>query len=86
MTQWTSKAKEYVKYEKEEFGKEIERNAVFTLMQLNQKRIEYGLSPKKRIDMEVLKQTVLNLIVDTTYGDAKRTENNFVENKGGMYQ
>ena len=86
IVQWTSKAKEYVNYEKEEFAKEIERNAVFTLMQLNQKRLQYGLPTKKRIDIEVLKETVLNLINDTTYGDASRTKNNFVENKGGMYQ
>ena len=85
MIQWTSKARQMIQQESEEYGKELKQYALLTLNQLNAKRQQYGLKPKHRIDKDVIKQTILNITVDTLTGDASRKENNFLK-EGGMYQ
>ena len=85
MVQWTSKARQMIQYEKESFAKEIEKKALITLIKENAKRQQYGLKPKHRIDKDVVKQTIINIVSDVVLGDASRNKNNFL-NEGGMYQ
>lgn len=85
MVQWSTKAKQMVEQEKEAFGKEIEDHAILTLYRENTKRKQYGLPPKHRIDEQVLKQTIINIVADVFSGDASKNKHNVLEN-GGMYQ
>ena len=90
--QWTRNAREYLKSElvngNQDFVESVEIEALFTLKEINRKRIFYGLKPLKRVSKDVVKQTIINITTDCVAGDVSRNEIDveiFVFD-GGMYQ
>lgn len=78
MTQWTTKAKQLLKQEQSDFEKEIKSNAPFILNMINEKRKQYKLRPWKRINKEVVEQTIIYLTENTVMGDIERKEKDYV--------
>lgn len=66
--QWSSKAKELIQKECIDFGMDLEQNIYKTFNEINKKRIQNGLEPKKRITRDIVEQTILNIINDTPPG------------------
>ena len=66
--QWSKKAKEIVRDECISFSAVIEQNVYKTFNEINQKRIQNGLDPLKRITRDIVEQTILNIIIDTPPG------------------
>lgn len=66
--QWSKKAKEIMRNECIDFGMDMEQNVYKTFDEINRKRIQNGLEPKKRITRDIVEQTILNVINDTPYG------------------
>lgn len=91
--QWTRNARNFLKSEidqgNEDFVESVEIEALFTLKELNKKRLFYGLKPLRRISKDVVKQTIINMTTDDVVGDARRNELKDFETfefNGGMYQ
>jgi len=68
MIQWSKKAREIMQNECIDFGMDMEQNIYKTFNEINGKRIQNGLEPKKRITRDIVEQTILNIINDTPPG------------------
>ena len=76
MVQWTKPARQMLVQELVEFKNEMEKAARSTLDTINYYRMVNGLRPKYRIDKEVLRQTIINLTLDTSVrGDIENKDN-----------
>ena len=74
--QWSYKARELMRNECIGFSVDLEEDIYKTLNEINNKRIEYGLEPKKRITKDIVEQTILNIINNTPPGgDIQKVEN-----------
>ena len=88
MPQYTKQARQYITQEQKTFEQEIKNTAPLILKIINQKRNHYGLTPHKRITLDIIKETIKYLITDNNNGDAsKKEEINVLEHnfEGGMY-
>ena len=82
--QWSKRAKEIVKNECISFNVDLIKNVNKTFNDVNKKRIRYGFEPKKRITKDIVEQTILNMINDTSFGgdiQKQEKENIFASDK-----
>ena len=88
--QLTRQAKKYLNYElktlQNDITNDIKNELKNTLKNLNEKRKQYGLTPIKTIDKNLVKQTIINLSLDTEPRGDERKPINDNNNFGGMYQ
>ena len=85
--QWSKKAREIMQNQCIDFGMNLEQNIYKTFNEINKKRIEYKLEPKKRITRDVVEQTILNVINDTPPGgDIQKQEKEIFAFEKEMYQ
>lgn len=82
MVQWSSKAKEILQQERQEFEQQIKQTAPKILNKVNMSRNRYGLPPLKRITKEVIQETILYLLENTVSGDVKSKKINKFEDRG----
>ena len=76
--QWSKKAKEIVQRECIGFNVDFINNIHKTFNDVNEKRKEYGLEPKRRITRDIVEQTILNIVCDSLVGgDIQKQENIF---------
>jgi len=76
--QWSKRAREIFQRECLSFSEDFIINIHKTLNEVNSKRIEYGMEPKKRITRDIVEQTILNIVNDTPFGGD--IENKEIEN------
>ena len=85
--QWSKKAKEIAQKECINFNADLICEIRKTFNEINKKRIEYKLEPKKRITRDVVEQTILNVINDTIIGgDIQTQEKEIIASEKVMYQ
>lgn len=85
--QWSKKAREIMRNQCIDFGMDLEQNIYKTFNEINKKRIEYKLEPKKRITRDIVEQTILNVINDTPPGgDIQKQEKEIFAFEKVMFQ
>ena len=85
--QWSKKAREIMRNQCIDFGMDLEQNIYKTFNEINKKRMEYKLEPKKRITRDIVEQTILNIINDTPPGgDIQKQEKEIFAFEKVMFQ